>query len=226
MSTTYEFFLQLWQPREGCKKSSFMYEWRIEDPRFKHVLWLRQCVLKKSNGAMSFHNVSKKKNVLGSTFGGFILTWGTMSASAKHIPKALWHGTDRSNIFRNLPQMVHFHPSGKCKKQDLRLHCWQKQLAWTPSAESIHFSFYATPHCHWAVGRAKIFSFWYYHQLQQPCDMLGQNFDLVWRLCEAQFSLIQFASHSKCESISILEFKKTHWFWIISNKESQDTSIF
>ena len=71
---------------------------------------------------MSFHNVSKKKNVLGSTFGRFVLIWGTMSASAKHIPKALWHGTDRRSIFWKLPQIVHFHPSAKCKKQDLRFN--------------------------------------------------------------------------------------------------------
>ena len=35
-----------------------------------------------------------------------------------------------------------------------------------------------------------------------------------WRVCEAQSSLIQFASHSKCGSHPILEFKKTHRFWM------------
>ena len=43
-----------------------------------------------------------------------------------------------------MTQIVHFPSSAKCKKQDLRFkrRC-NTLLAWTPSAESIHFSIYA-----------------------------------------------------------------------------------
>ena len=198
-------------------------EWRTRTTFRACLVTKAVCTEKKNNGAMSFHNVSKKKYVLGSVLGGFILIWGTMSASVKHILKALWQ--KEAKYFEIWLKLSTSLPQQNAKNKICALiHYWQKQLAWTPYAESIHFSI--STHCHWAISGAKIFSFWNYHQLQQPCDMLGQNFDPVWRLCEAQFSLIQFASHSKCESISILEFKKTHCFWIISNKDSQDRSIF
>ena len=88
---------------------------------------------------MSFHNVSKKKK-----FGGFVSHHERKCKT--YSESSLTWDRAKQYILKFASKWPFPFLSKMQKKQDLRLHFYQKQLAWTPSAESIHFSIYALHH--------------------------------------------------------------------------------